>query len=180
MIRLKPERRVQLATSVLDDIRRIFQALRIAARRAEREVGVSGAQLFVLQQLADKPAESLNELAERTLTHQSSVSVVVGRLVQGGLVARDRAEDDRRRIELRLTAAGKRLLRRMPSMPQIQLVETVRELGDRDLRRMARLMHQLAQAVHAPRAQPHMLFADSGSRGAGQAVRRAVPPVRRG
>ena len=65
---------------VLDAMRRIVQALRESSRWAERHVGLSGAQLFVLQTLAETPGLSVNELAERTHTHQSSVSVVVSRL----------------------------------------------------------------------------------------------------
>jgi MarR family transcriptional regulator, lower aerobic nicotinate degradation pathway regulator len=164
--RLRPERRLQLATCVLDDIRRIFQTLRIAARRAEQDLGITGAQLFVLQKLADGPAQSLNELAERTLTHQSSVSVVVRRLVERGLVGRDRGDTDARRVELRLTAAGKRLLRQMPTMPQVRLVQTIRAFPDRDLQRMATLMHQMATGIHAARLRPEMLFADTRRRGA--------------
>jgi DNA-binding MarR family transcriptional regulator len=158
--RMNAEQRLDLATRVLDDIRRIFQELRISARRAEQELGISGAQLFVLQKLADQPAASLNELAERTLTHQSSVSVVVRRLVERGLVARDRSGDDARRIELRLTSSGRRLLRQVPTMPQIQLVETVRSFPDRDLQLLARLMRQLAKAIRAAGQHPQMFFSD--------------------
>mgnify|MGYP003693778817 CR=1 FL=1 len=65
------------AREVLDAIRRIVQALRESSRAAEKRVGLSSAQLFVLQTLAESPGLSLNELAERTRTHQSSVSAVV-------------------------------------------------------------------------------------------------------
>ncbi len=77
---------------MLDAIRRIVQALRESSRAAEKRVGLSGAQLFVLQTLGESPGLSLNELAERTRTHQSSVSVVVtqaGTAAVGG--ARHRA-----------------------------------------------------------------------------------------
>jgi DNA-binding MarR family transcriptional regulator len=157
---LSPQRRRELATCVLDDLRRVFQAVRLSARRAEQDLGISGAQLFVLQKLTDRPAESLNELAGRTLTHQSSVSVVVHRLVQRGLVARDRAEDDGRRIELRLTSAGRRLLRRARVTPQAELVKTIQSMRDRELQLMARLMRQLAKAVHAARLTPQLLFTE--------------------
>jgi len=54
------------------------QALRVSSRAAERDVGLSAAQLFVLDRLAGADqALCVNELAQRTLTHQSSVSVVV-------------------------------------------------------------------------------------------------------
>src|SRR4051812_12400160 len=38
---------------VMDSIRRIVRLLRVSARASERLVGISGAQLFVLQQLAE-------------------------------------------------------------------------------------------------------------------------------
>src|SRR5438105_26745 len=80
--------------SILDSIRRIVRALRLADRAAEKRLGLSGAQLFVLHKLAVGPALSLNELADRTLTHQSSVSVVVQRLVKRKLAARARSGKD--------------------------------------------------------------------------------------
>src|SRR5690348_6142489 len=91
---------------VLDSIRRIVQVLRVSSRVAEKQFGLSSAQLFVLHTLAQAEAASLNELAARTATHQSSVSVVVHRLVDQGLVKRNASRSDARRIELALTAAG--------------------------------------------------------------------------
>src|SRR5260221_14725566 len=95
---------------VLDAIRRIVQALRESSRAAEKHAGLSGAQLFVLQALAESPGLSLNELAERTRTHQSSVSVVVTRLSRARLIERSTAPGDARRAELRLSALGRRRL----------------------------------------------------------------------
>lgn len=157
---LNRQARSDLATEAVDDFRRIVQMLRVSSRRAEREFGVSGAQLFVLQKLAQDPAGSVNELAGRTLTHQSSVSVVVRRLVERGLVQRERSPEDARRVELRLTPAGERLLRRSPAMPQIELVETVRELRSHDLRTLARVLRRLAEAIGAADLPPRMIGDD--------------------
>src|SRR5689334_1546776 len=87
----------------LDAFRRIIQTLRSSARDIERRTGISTAQLFALQQLANAPGASVNELAARTFTHQSSVSVVVQRLVKQRLVAKVTSSDDRRRVRLGLT-----------------------------------------------------------------------------
>jgi DNA-binding MarR family transcriptional regulator len=157
--------RIDTATEVVDSFRRIVQLLRSSARRAERELGVSGAQLFVLQQLAEGPTASLNELARRTLTHQSSVSVVVSRLVQRGLATRDRSPLDGRRIELNLTRAGRRLLRDTPSVPQMQLVEAVLRLPRSDLKALARLLRKLAEATGASRVVPAMFGDDATDAG---------------
>ncbi|HVZ71455.1 MAG TPA: MarR family transcriptional regulator, partial [Polyangia bacterium] len=93
--------------AVLDGVRHLVRTLRESSREAERAVGVSAAQLFVLQRLSGGGPLSVNELAARTLTHQSSVSVVVAKLARRGLVARARAADDARRLEVTLTPAGR-------------------------------------------------------------------------
>src|SRR5438105_4636272 len=107
--------------AVLDGIRHIVRTLREASRAAERSVGLSAAQLFVMQRLAGTGSLSVNELAERTLTHQSSVSVVVAKLAQRGLVERQRAATDARRLEVSLTAAGRAALSRAPAATQDRL-----------------------------------------------------------
>lgn len=129
---------------VLDALRRITRELRLSSRAAEQELGVSGAQLFVLQQLATEGAESLNELAERTRTDQSSVSVVVSRLVERGLVTREVSATDGRRVTIELTQAGQRLVRRSPEPMQARLLEAIEALSPRELDTLGRVLSKLA------------------------------------
>jgi DNA-binding MarR family transcriptional regulator len=141
--------------AVLDAIRRIVRALREASRGAERAVGVSAAQLFVLQRLIGARALSVNELAERTLTHQSSVSVVVAKLARRGLVTRARAAEDARRVEVALTAAGRTLLERAPAAAQDRLIAALGLIGRPARRRLAVDLPALVSAMgggdgHAP------------------------------
>ena len=132
---------------VLDSIRYVVRTLRVSGRAAEQTVGVSGAQLYVLQQLARSPAQSLNELAERTLTHQSSVSVVVSRLVARRLVTRTVSPEDARRVVLTLTPAGRALLARAPEAAQARLVEGLRRLPPREARGLARGLRALVEVM---------------------------------
>src|SRR3954468_1561265 len=83
---------------VMDGIRSVVRALRLNTRAIEKQLGISLAQLWVLQILGERSAESLNELAVATATHQSSVSVVVRRLVERELVTRTTAQSDKRRV----------------------------------------------------------------------------------
>jgi DNA-binding MarR family transcriptional regulator len=152
-------------TQALDAIRRMISVLRRSSRVAETQFGIGSAQLFVLQQLATSPARSINELAERTHTHQSSVSVVVHRLVQQKLVERRPAKDDRRRRELRLSRAGERLVNRAPVSPQIRLIEGLRALDSSKLRVLARLLDKLVLEMGAADEAPEMLFSEVRRRG---------------
>src|ERR1043165_677145 len=106
----------------MNAVRSIVRAQRINTRAIELKMGISLAQLFVLQQLAQRPAESLNDLAERTATHQSSVSVVVRRLVDRGLVTRTSSAADKRRIEIAVTPAGRALLDGAPTTVSMELM----------------------------------------------------------
>jgi DNA-binding MarR family transcriptional regulator len=122
---------------ILDAFRSIVRELRLASREAEQRVGVHGAQLHALRQLADSPATSLTELAERTHTDISSVSVVVSRLVEQGLVARKASDDDRRRLSLGLTARGRAILRRAPETGTSRLLRAAEHLSDREVHALA-------------------------------------------
>jgi DNA-binding MarR family transcriptional regulator len=145
---------------VLDSLRRIVQVLRESSRRAERRLGISGAQLFVLEKLAEAPSQSLNDLAERTHTHQSSVSTVVARLVSGGLVARRRADHDARRLELVLTARGRRMIANTPGAVQDRLIRTIEELPERSRRQLASLLRQVVTGIEGREQAPRMFFDD--------------------
>ena len=118
-------------TRVVTALRSIVQALRAGAGEAERRAGLSSAQLFILSQLADAPAPSVNALAARVHAHQSSVSVVLDLLVERGLVRRTPDPADRRRRLLELTAAGRSRLKKAPRTVQSQLVAAIEALpGD--------------------------------------------------
>jgi len=132
---------------ILDALRSIVRELRLASREAEQRVGVHGAQLHALRQLADSPTMSLTELADRTHTDISSVSVVVSRLVEQGLVARKSADDDRRRLSLALTPRGKSLLRRAPETGTSRLLRASAHLSDREVHGLANGLGKLVAGL---------------------------------
>jgi DNA-binding MarR family transcriptional regulator len=121
---------------------------------------LSGAQLFVLQQLAEQPAQSLNELALRTRTHQSSVSTVVTRLVGRGLVSRRRADDDGRRLVLELSPAGRDLLTGAPETAQTRLIAALERLPRSELAALTANLEGLVAAL-GMEAEPAPLFFES-------------------
>jgi DNA-binding MarR family transcriptional regulator len=146
------------ARAILDSIRKIVQVLRVASRAAEKGVGLSGAQLFVLHHLSGHDALSLNELAERTLTHQSSVSVVVQRLVERGLVSRVRSDQDARRIELSLTRPGRALISKSPQAAQDQIIEAVQRMSEKDRKALSRTIALLIGELGLDQEPAPMLF----------------------
>lgn len=141
----------------MNAVRSIVRALRINTRAIELQMGISLAQLFVLQQLAERPADSLNELAERTATHQSSVSVVVRRLVERGYVSRNASAADKRRIEIDVTPSGRVLLAGAPMTIQTQMMAALRRMARDDQTALAQLLERWLHEANIDIAAPPML-----------------------
>ena len=148
---------------VVNALRRIVRALHQSHRLAEQRWHLSAAQLLVLQRLAESPALSVNELADRTFTHQSTVSVVVTRLVRRGLVRRSRADHDARRAELQLTAPGRLLLDRAMTSAQGQLIDALDAMPAARLGAIGRSLHSVVKALGVVNEPAGMFFEDEGT-----------------
>lgn len=141
----------------MNAVRSIVRALRINTRAVELKMGISLAQLFVLQQLAERPADSLNELADRTATHQSSVSVVVRRLVERGLVSRTPSIADKRRIEIAVTPEGRALLAAAPTTVSMELMSALQRMARDDRETLADLLERWLKDANIDFATPPMV-----------------------
>ena len=141
----------------MDAIRAVVRALRINTRAIELEIGISLAQLFVLQQVSQRPATSLNDLAERTATHQSSVSVVVRRLVDRGLVTRRADTADKRRVQIEVTPAGDKLLVGAPETIQTRLMVSMQQFNPAERKQLAQLLTRWIDAAGINAAAPPMM-----------------------
>lgn len=149
---------MQYQRDILDAIRRILRSLRESSRAAESELGLSGAQLLVLQFLKSGKPLSVNELAEKTQTHQSSVSAVVSKLVDADLAKRQPSLEDGRRVEVALTAAGQRLLnKRTSKLAQERLFGAISDLPIQKQKQLAELLTQVVE-IAGFNDQPATLF----------------------
>ena len=156
---------------VVNGLRRIVRALHRSHRLAEQKFELSAAQLLVLQRLAEASSLSVNELADRTFTHQSTVSVVVTRLVDRGLVRRSRADDDARRAELMLTGSGRALLQRAMSSALAQLIDALDAMSTTRLRLIGGCLDGVVDALGV-RAEPPGMFFEEADGNAAEAPKR--------
>lgn len=143
----------------LEAVRRLVRALRLSANRARESVGVSSAELFILRALNDGgPAASLNELAARTYTDQSSASPVVERLRRRRLIRRRRSAIDGRRVTIELTDSGRALLQRAPLPPQAGVITALHRMSGAERDSLARGLGRLVVEMGLDHGQGAMLF----------------------
>lgn len=146
---------------ILDAFRHVVQATRNFSSDSEEKVGLTGAQLFALQAIANHGPLSVNSLAQRTLTHQSSVSVVARRLVDKGLVTREQSPTDGRQMLLSATRRGQGLAQRSPDAVQDRIIVALKELSPTERKRLATLLARVVHGLDLTGKHPPMFFSDT-------------------
>lgn len=122
--------------SVLQRFRVLIRTAQRHSQWIERQSGVTGAQLWALQELAEVPGLRVGELANRMALHQSTASNMVDRLETATLIRKERTSADQRVVRLYLTEAGTALLARAPSPARGVLPEALRLLDPEALARL--------------------------------------------
>lgn len=147
----------------MNSLRRLVQAIRVSSGISEKASGISGAQLYVLRALSQESGLSLNDLAKRTATDKSSVSVVVQKLVDRGLIQKNPSNADKRRVELSITAKGTKLLGKVPPPAQEHLIKAIYDLPDKPKHELAKLLHRLITQAELDNTDAVMFFEESKS-----------------
>ena len=144
-------RRGQAATddgkAILNRIRQLVRVLRSFDRQAQVRYGLGAAQMFILHVLQAERDLSLNDLADRTATDQSSASLAAGKLVAEGYVRRTTSSEDRRQVRLSLTPKGRALVKRSPAAAQERILASVRDIPAADRTRLVGLLDRLLEGL---------------------------------
>lgn len=119
--------------SVLQRFRVLIRTAQRHSQWIERQSGVTGAQLWALQELKELPGLRVGELANRMALHQSTASNMIDRLETSELIRKERTSADQRVVRLYLTEQGEALLARSPSPARGVLPEALRLLDEDSL-----------------------------------------------
>lgn len=99
---------------VLQQFRIIFGAMRRHFREVEERCGLTGSQMWLLQEIQRKPGVGVTALAGLLGIHQSTCSLMIDKLVAQNCVARKQSHKDRRRIGLYLAERGENAIAALP------------------------------------------------------------------
>lgn len=120
----------QLSLQALKKFRIIYGSVRQHFREVEQTCGVTGSQLWILQEVAKTPGMGISELADRLSIHQSTGSQLVEKLVVRGLINKVRSKEDQRRVGLRVTEEAEKLLKNAPGPAEGVLPEALQALPE--------------------------------------------------
>jgi MarR family transcriptional regulator, organic hydroperoxide resistance regulator len=133
-----------LSLEVLKKFRIIYGSVRQHFRDVEKTCGVSGSQLWIMQEISNTSGIGVSELAERLSIHQSTCSQLVEKLVARKLIIKERSREDQRRVGLRLSEAAAKLIKNAPGPAEGVLPEA---LGALSAEAMQSLDHALEKVI---------------------------------
>ncbi|QDH22797.1 MarR family winged helix-turn-helix transcriptional regulator [Saccharibacillus brassicae] len=105
---LPPEDAKKLINRFLDSWLAIEREMGTVMRRQMQEE-LTNDQYYLLQHIMQRGPRTSSELAETFKVVKSSITAIVTRLVDRGLIERTRSESDRREVYLSLTERGQRI-----------------------------------------------------------------------
>lgn len=137
------------ATRVLRRFRLVFNAVKTHFRQVEKKAGVGGAQLWALSVIREAPGIGVKDLARAMDVHQSTASNLIRTLIEQELIVAEKNGTDRRAIQLRVLAAGTKVLRRAPGPFTGVLPQALSSLDARTLSRLDKDLGKLIEALGA-------------------------------
>lgn len=130
----------------------VSRGLRAAVQRALAERELETANYGVLVALADFGVLSQQQLADRLNADKSHVVRLIDQLESRRLLTRAPDPTDRRRHQIELTAAGRKLLRDVATIVERVESEYLRALSNADRRALTRLLQQVLDSHDQSRA----------------------------
>lgn len=128
---------------MLRRFRLVFNAVKTHFQQVEKKAGVGGAQLWALSVIRENPGVGVNGLARAMDIHPTTASNLVKALVALDLVTAEKNGPDRRVVQLRVVAAGGRVLRKAPGPFAGVLPEALGRLDAKTLERLGRDLAKL-------------------------------------
>ena len=151
----------QSISAVIDNLRRVFQAINEYAKNAEQTTGLTGPQLWALKILANAASVRVSDLARQMYLRPATVVGIIDRLEGKGLVTRTRSLIDRRAVDLTLTEKGHAVVARAPEVAQVMLVNGLHELPAEQFARIEEGMKLMVQILGAEQFVPQPLQAEN-------------------
>lgn len=148
----------RLVMNIIDNIRRVFQAVNEYSKKAERETGLTGPQLWAIKVLAEEAPLKVSQLARRMYLHPATVVGILDRLEGRELVTRTRSTEDRRVVKIELTERGRELVTQSPEVAQGLLVKGLETLPQDKLSHLEDGLEQLVSILGAQEIPPQLLL----------------------
>ena len=162
--------------AVLIAIRRIIRAIDLQSRKLVQSHGLTGPQALILKEVNRNQGLTAGELALKVSLSQATITDIVKRLEQRGLLARARSQQDRRRTIIRLTPEGEKRVAQSPPLLQEEFAKRFSELTNWEQSQLLYAVQRLAALMDAEELDASPVLTSGSLRATEQAVEDVLVP----
>lgn len=130
-------------------LRRILRATELYARDLAQAVGLTPAQLRVLQIVGERGSATPKVLSQQMGIAQATVTALLDKLVARRMIQRTPSEIDRRQTNITLLAAGEACLAAAPDPLQQRYVQSFEKLADWEQAQLVASLERVAAMLDA-------------------------------
>ena len=139
--------KIKLQKEVLKHFREIYIQAKSELKDNVKKTGLSGAQLWIMQQVYNFNGISNAELAKNLTIHVSTCSLLVNKLIKKNLIEKNRDPKDERKIVLTLSPKGKQLMAKAPKSPEGAIPSTLKKLNIEELEELNTVLTKFAKKM---------------------------------
>jgi DNA-binding MarR family transcriptional regulator len=132
---------------IIYSIRRLMRAGELYTKELNKIYNISSAQLNCLLAIHQNGPMAPSQIAKLIMINSSTITGIIDRLEQKGLVKRLRISDDRRVITVELTKNGKVLAENAPPPIQWKLIEGLNKISQRDIKGISDSLEKLTKML---------------------------------
>lgn len=148
----------KLIGQIVDNIRKVFQVVNEQSKKAKRETGLTGPQLWAIKVIANSSLIRVSDLAGKMYLHPATVVGILNRLEEKGFIKRIRTKEDRRVVHVALTEYGEEMVRKSPEVAQGLLVAGLEKLTAKNLDDIRGSLDQLVEILGAQEIPPQLIL----------------------
>ena len=137
---------------LIRQLTRSYQAFEMYSNRHIRRLGLTECQFDIVATLGNTPGMNFRELGNHTLITKGTLTGVVDRLVERGLVSRRADDSDGRSQIVSLTEAGNQVFAEAFPSQLAYLQTAMKSLGDERMKEMRTMLHELEKVFRTPEA----------------------------
>jgi DNA-binding MarR family transcriptional regulator len=169
------DNRSDIGDQIIIALRRVIRAVDLHSRTLVASHGLTGPQTLILKALQNGSL-SAGELATRVSLSQGTVTDILNRLEQRGLIQRIRDTQDRRRVLVATTESGVRLLERSPPLLQESFAQRLDSLQEWEQTQLLASLQRIAAMMDAQDIDAAPVLSSGSVRATARAVEEVLKP----
>ncbi|TPV60955.1 MarR family transcriptional regulator [Aestuariibacter sp. GS-14] len=130
-------------------LRRVIRAVDLRSKQLSKDVGITGPQLMVLQNIQRQPGIMVKEIADNINLSPATITNILDRLEARELANRIRSTEDKRKVGVYLSEKGQQAVESAPRPLQDHFVERFSQLAEWEQSQMIATMQRIAAMMDA-------------------------------